>query len=147
MLVRLEPDQIVKQWKHLREGVRMGLPPTAVNDDDRMANVLSSLLSGRTQMWGIYQDGKGELAGGVVTVVLVEEITASKTLLIYCFFGYGPIARTSWQDSITTLKTFAESQGCEKMGAFTTHSGISELLKRRVSGVTEQTYIDIPVSA
>ena len=145
MLVRLEPDQIVHEWKHLREGVRMGLPPTAVNDDDRMANVLSSLLSGRAQMWGIYQDDK--LAGGVVTLVLVEEMTASKTLLIYCFFGYGPIARTSWQDSITTLKTFAESQGCEKMGAFTTHSGISELLKRRVSGVTEQTYIDIPVSA
>ena len=44
-----------------------------------------------------------------------------------------------------TLKKFAEAQGCEKMGAFTTHQGIVELLKRRIDGVTEQTYIDIPV--
>lgn len=145
MLVRLEPDQIVKQWPKLREGVRMGLPPTAVNDDDRMANVLSSLLSGRAQMWGIYQDSN--LAGGVVTMVLVDETAGNRTLLIYCFFGYAPIARQSWQDSMMTLKKFAEAQGCEKMGAFTTHKGIVELLKRRIDGVTEQMYIDIPVSA
>ena len=145
MLVRLEPDQIVNQWPHLREGVRMGLPPTAANDDDRMANVLSALLKGRAQMWGMYQDNK--LAGGVVTMVLVEEVAGNKTLLVYCFFGYEPIARVSWQDALMTLKNFAEAQGCEKMGAFTTHKGLVELLKRRVDGVTEQTYVDIPVSA
>ena len=144
MLIRLEPDQISRYWDTIREGVRGGLPPTAANDDDRMANVLAALLSGRAQAWIIMQDK--QVVGIVITMILVEEMTDTKNLIIYSFAGFSPILRTSWMKSMQELVKFAQGMGCRSVGAFTTHKGIVDMLKKRVPGTKEETYVTIPVN-
>lgn len=143
MLTRLEPDQISRYWDTIREGVRGGLPPTAANDDDRMANVLAALLSGRAQAWVIMQDK--QVVGIVITMILVEEMTDTKNLIIYSFAGFSPILRKSWMKSMQELVDFAKAMGCKSVGAFTVHKGIVEMLKKRVPGTKEEIYVTIPV--
>ena len=144
MLIRLEPDQVSRYWDALRDGVRKGLPPTAVNDEERMANILSALLTQRAQAWVIMQDGG--VVGVIVTLILVEELTQTRNLILYAFGGLDSIRRETWMGGLKDLQAYARDMKCEKIGAFTTHKGIAELLRRRVPGVTEQSYIDIPVA-
>ena len=143
MLIKLEPGQVSRWWEAIRDTVRHGLPPTAVNDEERMANVLAALLSGRAQGWVLMQDE--QIVGILVTMILVEEMTHSKVLLIYSFAGVAPVLRNTWQQGLHELQQFAKGTGCDKIGAFTTHKGIVQMLKSRVDGVTEQIYVDIPV--
>lgn len=144
MLIKLEPGQVSRWWDAIRDVVRNGLPPTAVNDEERMANVLAALLSGRAQGWILMQDE--QIVGVLVTMILFEEMTKSRVLLLYSFAGVAPVLRQSWQKALHELQQFAKGMECDKIGAFTTHAGIVQMLKQRVDGVTEQIYVDIPVN-
>ena len=143
MLTRLEPDQISKFWDAIKGAIEMGLPPMAENDESRMPNVLASLLKGDAQAWVIEQ--KDQIAGVVVTMVLLEEMTQTKNLLIYSFAGYEAIMRETRMKALQELTQFAKGMDCHAVSAFTTHAGLVEMFKRRVPETKTETYISVPV--
>ncbi len=121
MLIRLLPEQASRYWGDIKMAVEKSLPPIVGMQVDRMNNILTSVLSGLTTVWvSTEQRPEGNVITGIVlTKFIHDDASGTKSLLIYCLYGYGDGKLESWESGFETLRTFAKGNGCHRIIAYT----------------------------
>jgi hypothetical protein len=139
MLIALLPDQVDMHWDILKVAVERSLPPIAINKSHSMNRFLECLLEGTMTCWLGMEDGK--IDGFVVTTVINDFCTDTKTLLVY--FIFGEASRHVYEDGMETLHKHAKAQGCSFIGGYTVHERLVPLCQSL--GCTVQYYVSTEV--
>ena len=115
------PEQISAFWDVVKYGIEQSLPPVAGDHPDRMNRILSALLSGKLVCWAAYEKGEKEnrFEGLMITDIVYDGGSDTKSLLIYSLFGYDTISSKTWQEGIQVLVKYAISKKCSKITAYT----------------------------
>lgn len=130
MLTRLLPDQISKFWPIIKYAIEESLPPIAHEHPDKMNRVLASALGGATDVWASYTRGEeNRFEGIVLTRLSYDETSNTKSLLIYCLYGYEEIDKGSWSQGLELLAKYAKLRGCSRIIAYTSEPYIIKLAK------------------
>jgi len=146
MLVRFFPHQVAEHWESiLKEAIRAGLPPIAGESDEKMNNVLKNILIGNLQCWVSYLPESNIPNGVVCTKIAVDDISETRSLLIYCLSSFDKTMQETWESGIETLCKFGAGNGCEMGYAYSNVPGILNIA-RRLGAETEYTYISFPLS-
>jgi len=120
MLVKLLPDQASRYWGDIKGAVEVSLPPVVGMQPDRMSNILTAILTGGITVWISVEKAEGNVITGIVlTKFLYDDASGTKSLLLYCVYGYGVGKMESWKSGLETLKTFATSEGCHRIIGYT----------------------------
>ena len=127
MLTKLLPEQISKFWDVIKYAVEESLPPIVGEHPDKMNRVLASAMSGDLSIWAAHVENKFEAI--LCTRILFDDVSNTRNLLIYCFYGYEVINKQSYVDGIRTLVNYAASKRCSQIIAYTD----SEYIRRVVN--------------
>lgn len=120
MMNRLTPEQVAKLWNIIKFAVENSLPPTAYDHPDRMNRILSSALSGKIEVWAAYDKSEEEnkFYGIVLTQIINEIVSDTKSLLIYCLYGYNAVDKDMWLEGLKTTVKYAKSRQCKQIVAY-----------------------------
>jgi len=121
MINAMLPEQVARFWDVIKYGIEQSLPPISGEHPDKMNRVLSSLMSGRLICWAAYYiDGEQRVFEGImVTTITYDMVSDTKSLLIYCLFGYGQVTDQTWLDGLRALTKYGKSKGCTTVSAYT----------------------------
>lgn len=146
MLTRLLPEQISKFWDIISYAVEQSLPPTVGEHPDKMNRILSSCLSGRIEVWASYNRHKDviKFEGIVLTRILVDDASYTRSLLIYCLYGYEEVNKESWSRGLKALLKYARSKECSKISAYTNSKYLVKLAEN-LGASSSYTYISFDV--
>lgn len=143
MLLKMYPEQIVKHWDVIKFGIEESLPPVVGQADDRMSNILFSILTNALQCWISYDSKGGKLNALLLTSITNEPISKTKSLTIYCLYGFELINDFSWKEGFEALQKFARSNNCDRITAYTNIEKIKKMA-RSFNGSSEYSFISIP---
>ena len=131
MLTRLIPEQISKFWDIIKYAIENSLPPIVNESPDKMNNILTSLLSDKSQCWvsSTLEGNNRKFEGVVITRVLYDDASDTKNLLIYCLYGYELVNNDSWLKGLITLTKYAKSVGCSQIVGYTDIDYVVKLAK------------------
>lgn len=125
------PEQIADGWNVLERIIKEALPPIADNSQEKMNNILTSLLTRKMICWVSYQDqGKVEVDTIILTSVIMDEISGTISLLIYAANMLQRLDSKLYEDMIDTLKRYAKSKKCDKIVGYVSDPNLSELIKK-----------------
>lgn len=146
MLTKLLPDQISGFWDVIKYAIEESLPPVVGEGPDKMNRILMSLLSGKSQCWASYiVDGKRrKFEGVVITRIMYDDASDTRSLLIYCLYGYEEVGRGSWLGGFKTLTKYAISRGCERIVGYTDLPSVTKIVER-FGGEARYTFVSIPL--
>lgn len=131
MINQLLPEQIASMWEVISYAIERAVPPIAEGAPDRSSRLLSMLLAGKMHCWAVSHrrdDGSVQLEAVVVTQILEDEGSGTRSLLIYSLYGYSPI--TQWQEGLDALATWARRQRCSRLIAYTNTRAVLEAVAR-----------------
>lgn len=130
MLNRLLPEQISNFWNIIKYAIEESLPPTIGEHSDKMNRILSSALAGNIDVWASYEHGEtNRFEGIVVTQFLIDEPSNTKSLLIYCLYGYEQVNKASWLQGLNAIAEYAKANGCSKVIGYTSSPYIVKIAK------------------
>lgn len=143
MLIRLLPDQAANCWDDIKEAIEKSLPPVVGMQSDRMQNILTALLLEELIAW-ISVNKEKVIDGIVITSFVFDKSSGTKSLLLYCLYGYGEVCRSSWEEGVETLRKFAKHSGCQRVIGYTDVHSLVEWVKK-VGGEARYTFLSIEV--
>ena len=143
MLTRLLPEQISKFWDIIKFAIEQSLPPIVGEHPDKMNRILSSALSGGTEVWASHEGHKFE--GIVLTKILYDDASGTKNLLIYCLYGYSEVDNKSWLKGLNTLAKYAKARGCTQIVAYTDVPYIVEIVNN-LGGEAKYTFLSFNIN-
>lgn len=146
MLTKLLPEQIAAFWDIIKYAIEESLPPIAGEHPDRLNRILTSLLCSGTECWVSYnrQESNPKFEGVALTKILYDDATDTKSLLIYCIYGYDPIHKNSWLEALRAITKYAKSKKCSQIVAYTEYPYIIKLAKLH-GGDTRFTFLSFNV--
>ena len=125
MLIKLLPKQVTKFWSYIRVGLLNVPSPIMASSPQAFRNILRSLLIGESICWAVKKDVESDIYGFVITNIMIDPISLSKTLNIYSVYAFKQFTPTMMNTSIETLVNFARINGCSKLTAY---SNIDKLI-------------------
>ena len=126
MLVQLVPGQIPIFWEAIKyaavkaDGIRDKDIPTYLNQ------LLYSLLSNKAQCF-VRLDDERKLQSIVVTRILIDQVTGSKSLNISNLYGFQSSDMDTWKDTLDILMTFAKQRKCSIVTAWSANARVWEI--------------------
>ena len=147
MLTKMLPDQISKFWPIIKYAVEESLPPTVGENPDKMNRILSSMISGKLEVWASYRYEEEiiKFEAILVTQLLFDEASGVKNLLLYCVYGYTVITDSSWLEGFKAISKYAKSLGCSGIVAYTANENVVELAKK-FGADTSFVFVSIPLN-
>jgi hypothetical protein len=146
MLIRLTVDQISKNWEFIKGGINAALPPVVGQQSDRMSNILTALMTNMAVCWLSVEEraDRKEITGFVITTLIADSISGTKSLLIFCVYGVGTAFMASWKEGLEILKVHAKEKECHRIIGYTDVSSIVEFVKM-AGGEAKYTFISFPI--
>lgn len=129
VLLRLQPNQISEHWEVIKEALLASAPPIMDGADDFVLYVLKQLISSKMQVWVMLNDNR-TLIGIVITTVTRDDCSGTKSLLIYCVYGFRPVSSKAWEFGLNKLILFAKSNNCQKLSFYTQSDEILAVINR-----------------
>lgn len=147
MLTRLLPEQISNFWDVIKYAIEQSLPPIAHEHPDRINRILISALAGKIDIWVTYTtvDDSVKLEGVAVTRITYDDVSDTRSLLLYCIYGYEPLNKSSWTSGLEILAKYARSKGCSFVVAYTELPYVVEI-SRRLGADVRYTFISFDVN-
>jgi len=146
MLLKLLPDQVVRYWEFIGQSIYYTLPPIVGESPERMNNILASILAGGLTVWMSYSiiDSIKKVSGIVVTQIVADEPSLTKTLLIYSIYAPDGFGDQEWIEGFRGLSEYAKSRGCARITAYTIND---QIIKRaeQFGGDTSYRFISVPI--
>jgi len=143
MLIRLLPEQASNHWDEIKFAIEESLPPIVGMQSDRMSNILRSVLLEEVIVW-VSHNSEKKVDGLVLTTFVLDKLSGTKSLLIYCLYGYGTAGMESWQEGVETLRKFAISSGCHRVTGYTDVPSIIRFVES-IGGTANYRFISIPL--
>jgi hypothetical protein len=116
----LTPTQVGQYSDAVQYGLRMGLP-TMAGDEPAIARVLSDIITGQIQCWGLTIDAN--LVGMMTTKLDTEQYTNKRTLLVFSLYASTGVGLDAWRPVGEFLEGYARKCGCCKVLAL---SGVTD---------------------
>lgn len=128
LLVKVRPDRLAEHWAFIKLAIVAAAPPSILLDEAKMLRILKQLLAGGMQVWVANRENvfPSQAIALLTTVIQTDELTGSKNLLLFSFYGWEDINDQEYLLGFTTLQKFAVSEGCETMSFY---SNIDRLLQ------------------
>lgn len=114
MLVMLMPDQIMKYWYLVREGLEETLPPYVTNSPNKMEDIQMGLLIGKAQCW-LFISEEPTVKCVVITRTIQDDLTDSAIFEITSLRSFHKILGEEWIEGFETLRKYATGRGCSKI--------------------------------
>lgn len=131
MLIKMLPEQITSNWKWLGPAVIGALPPVAPYlGVDTSINILTALSTGKLQMWAVCREDAKSVNAVLTTQIVEDFATKSNFLLLYTLYGIEKMLMEDFTDGLQALKTFARTNKCTQIIAYTVNDKVIDLAKR-----------------
>lgn len=146
MLIKLSVDQIADNWNFIRPGLEIALPPTVGSVANRMSNIFTSLLTGRLEAWVSVEkaEKRNEITGFVITQLLNDDISGTKSLLIYAVYGLSNSSQVSWEEGLKTIQDYAHKNTCHRIIAYSEVESIIKFVQSK-GGKAQYRLLEIPI--
>lgn len=143
MLIQLSSEQSAEHWEYIKYGIESALLPTVGLHEERMSNVLESIMLGKMVVWLSVSKGTREIEGLVVTALQTDELSTTKSMLIYAVYGINS-AQSSWPEGLRQLTDYAKSEECHKILAY---SNVPEIINyiKSIGGNTDLRLLILPM--
>lgn len=141
MVIRLLPEQIAHRWKLIKYAIANSLPPIAGESHEKMNNILLSLLTGEMQCWVRIEDRIDLI---IITKVIEDDSSETKSLLLYCMFGFGTGNKGMWRELYDTLQKYGASRGCDRAIAYTDVPEV-EMIWKWLGGQANYKLLSMPI--
>jgi hypothetical protein len=130
-------------WPVIKFAVEQSLPPVVGESPDKINRILSSMLCGELEVWAAYDQESKKFEAVLVTKLSEDRPSNTKSILLYCLYGYSFIGEERWKEGYETISKYAKSQGCSRISAYTNVSRLIEIAK--AVGGEVYNYISIPI--
>lgn len=114
-LVKMQAEQISRQWPKIKEMIRAGLGKHVSYDEVTMANILQALLVGRLECWCLVDRKERKIVLLGTTTITVDTIAGDRNLLIYSMFSESGISLLAVASGLAVIKQYAKSVGCNRI--------------------------------
>lgn len=119
------PEQVVRYWDFFREGFEKSLPPIAGESPERMNNILESLLIGGLTMWiSFRKDSEVEATGFVVTQIIADQPSKTKSCLIYAMYSPDGFTFEEWKEGYEGIIKYAKTRDCNRVTAYSDNEAV-----------------------
>ena len=147
MIAKLIPIQISKLWDVIKYAVEHSLPPTVDESPNKMQHILAAALSGYVDVWVTFRrNDKGLIIEGVVlTKPCYDEISGTRSLLVYSAFNFNNTTSKSLIASTKSMLEYAKSIGCSRLVAYTSVPSIARYITT-LGGHADYTFLTLPTS-
>ena len=142
MLVRLLESQISSHWEEIKYGIEAALPPVVNGSEDRMNNILESLLIGQLVCWVSMNDKT--MDGILTTEVLYDAASKTKSLLIYSVYAFTHTVPDTWISGVETLRKYALGEGCSRIVGYSNVEQVLNIVEK-FGGDTSYRFLSIPL--
>lgn len=141
MLIKLTPEQVSGGWPVIKETIEYSLAPVVGESEEKMNNILMSLLNKTMQCWVATKDNK--YVAVVTTKILYDDSSLTKSLLVYSIYASGT-EESVWISSFETLRKYAISKGCSRIVGYTDNVNMIKLAER-LGGEARYTLVSMPL--
>lgn len=141
------PEQVSAFWSIIKYAIEESLPPTVGDHKDKMNRILSSCLSGELEVWAGYdknEDGSIRFEGIMITTFIYDVGSNTKSLLMYCVYGYDKVSSETWAQGVAATHKYAKANGCQRIVAYTDIPYMIEKAKS-FGADTRYTFISYPI--
>ncbi|OQB09989.1 MAG: hypothetical protein BWY21_00553 [Parcubacteria group bacterium ADurb.Bin216] len=127
MLVKLLPTQVSEYWPLLKGHIEDTLPPIGDWGPYHTNNILYHILYGNADIW-MLEDKSHESKGFIITTVY-DDLSGIRILFVYCAVIIDSTVKVDWEAEFETIKKYAYSKGCSKIGTFMSNKKALDILK------------------
>jgi hypothetical protein len=124
----MDDQRIAELWQVIKSAIRSSALPTADTNDEKMKNILRSLLSGEAVCW--YDNSGGTLSTIIITTITIENISETKNLLIYCAHAFRKQSAKEYVEMVEAIGDYARAHKCDNIIAYVWNQKIVELFKK-----------------
>ena len=143
MLIQLPLTQVSDHWPFIKDRVAQHYPAIAEKNAPT-ESILYALMVGTMQMWKISDTPSPDsITRGFILTTILGDVTDTATLLIYEAIILDKRAKVNPTEDFETLKGYAKSRGCTKIGVFLDNEKILTLLTE--GGFSTTTYASIEI--
>ncbi len=114
MLVMLMPDQVMRYWDLVKEGLEETLPPYVTNSPNKMEDIQMGLLIGKAQCW-LFINNEPTVKCVVITRTIHDDLTDSEIFEITSLRSFNKILGEEWVEGFETIKKYAYGCKCDKI--------------------------------
>ena len=143
MLVRLTPEQVAEYWEGIKFAVEESLPPVAVEKPGTLNRILEAMLVGIIQAWVSLRREDKKVVALVTTTVADDNISRTKSLLIYSTYAFEQSEKSDWIEGFAALSKFAKGMKCDNITAYSNEADILKIAQYYNPEMT--TYIRFPL--
>ena len=120
MLLQIMPEQVIQFKEVIRAAVDASLPETPGESANKFNNILQKLLIGEMTGWIIYrrEEDKKKTIGFMITTIEYNDITETKSLLIYCIHVYGMSNDKDWVEGFRALEAYGVKHKCTSLTGY-----------------------------
>lgn len=138
MLVKLMPDQVLKEWEVVKYAIKQANHEQMFATEDAVKDHLRYIVLGEMQVWAIISED--EFVGIGVTRFNKDSAMGVKRLEIYSLYAFKFIDNKAWAASFVVLQRFAKANGCSHIMALSDNQQVIELAEK-MGGDTKQRMI------
>jgi len=148
MLQLIFPQQIPSFWVTIKDVIGMALPPVTGEKGNKLNNILTRLLEGTMECWVAFSERSGEKKpnGLMLTTIISDDITETKSLLIYCMATIegGEPDLQDYEEGIEAWKKYARANGCNRVVAYTNLDYLVDMAEK-IGGSAIYSFISFPI--
>jgi hypothetical protein len=143
MLIRLLPEQASRNWNDIKFAIEESLPPVVGMQSDRMSNILKAVLTEELIVWVSAEKDK-DISGILITAFTFDKPSGTKSLLLYCVYGYGDVNRNAWIEGAETIRKFAIGEKCNRIIGYSDTPSIIKFVES-IGGETKYRFLSLPL--
>jgi hypothetical protein len=143
MLTKLSPDKLSEAWPMIHRAIKSSSIALAEMTEDRINNVLRSLMSGHATCW-IHEAGT-TITTVVITTITEEPISRTFNLLIYCAHMFSKCKSDVYLEMAKDLGNYAKALSCSRVIVYCSNDKLTQVFKN--NGATAMfTLVVFPLS-
>jgi hypothetical protein len=137
MLVRLLPDQIIREWDVIKHAIKEANHERLFAEEQTVREYLRHILAGEMQVWAITDDEEEAFLGVGVTRFSYDHGMSAKRLEIFALYSYRDVPAKVWAACFVALKRFAKAHRCDYIIALSDQEAVIHLAERMGGDVAQ----------
>ena len=131
LLIRMPEAQVAQNWTVVSYALRQALPPVAGEGDDKINNILESILLGGMQVWYTSPDAEGKQIRSILfTYVLTDPLSKVKSLLCYALYSFVRMTPEDADILYEGIIKYAKGKGCVRLAAYTINENLKSIMEK-----------------
>ena len=145
MLLQIMPEQVIQFKSVIEDAVNSAIPKIPGESRSKMNNIIKLLLLGEMIGWIVYRKldgGSKESIGFMITKIMYDDITETKSVLIYCLHTYSNATDKEWEEGFNALLKYGVKHGCVRISGYVSLDYLID--KVEYFGGTVEQFISVP---